>query len=345
MKRDGKIELLCFLGILFIMCDHMGHIGLGELKRPFTGTWVYVEFFLILSGFMTAKHFSEGAIDQSLGTYISNSVTYTIKKYKRFIPYVACAVILEYIVRYHALFENKEFTSLWARIEEIPAEIMLLSSAATYGTRLFPIWFLSATFLVSPFISIISQIKNKYVKGIITFYPAVFYYLYRVQSIGNHDYPNQIIRAFCGMSLGVFIYLMSEYIKIRPVTKIKKLFLTFWMAMCYCLLLFMGYKGYVFISTYLICFISIIMLNFCGHTFFPNVTSRILSFLGKLSMPMFIWHYVIAHIVSGFVPIEDIYGRILLYYFGTILISVISLLIIQFGSKKIKQSRNAISLY
>ena len=61
--REGKIELMRFLAILMIMCDHMGTIGLKELDRPFTGTWIYVEFFLILSGYFTASHFSYSQID------------------------------------------------------------------------------------------------------------------------------------------------------------------------------------------------------------------------------------------------------------------------------------------
>ena len=55
---DGKIELMRFFAALMIMCDHMGAIGLKDLERPFRGTWIYTEFFLILSGYFTAKHFA-----------------------------------------------------------------------------------------------------------------------------------------------------------------------------------------------------------------------------------------------------------------------------------------------
>ena len=55
--KDGKIELMRFLACLMIMSDHMGTLGLKNLERPFRGTWVYVEFFLILSGFFHRKTF------------------------------------------------------------------------------------------------------------------------------------------------------------------------------------------------------------------------------------------------------------------------------------------------
>ena len=99
-KRDGKIELLRFMGIIFIMCDHMGHIGLGELKRPFTGTWVYVEFFLMLSGFMTAKHFMEGGTSQesSFSIYVEKSIKYTINLNSRvyFVTTFNALVVMEW---------------------------------------------------------------------------------------------------------------------------------------------------------------------------------------------------------------------------------------------------------
>lgn len=195
---------------------------------------------------------------------------------------------------------------------------------------------LSATFLATPIISIITQIKNKYVIGMISFYPALFYYLYRNQSIGNHDYPNQIIRAICGMLLGVFVYLMPTYIKERKVNRAQRMIMSLWLVISFIVLIFMGVKSYVFISTYLLCFISIIMLTFCDQTLIPRCSSKVFDYLGQLSMPMFIWHYVIAHILVLFIPVDNISGRITVYYFWTALVSFLSMTLIE----SIRNKRN-----
>ena len=339
MKKNGIIELFRFLGIAFIMCDHFGQIGLGDLARPFTGTWVYVEFFLILSGFLTAKHFQNKMEDSNtISSYISNGVNYTIKKYCKFLPYVFAAVLIEYAVRFGKYIIIGDFIGFFSKIQEMPFEMLLLSAAGTNGTLTFPLWFLSATFLVSPFICVISQIKNGQVKGIISFYPAVFYYLNRINSIGNHDYPNQIIRALCGMLLGVFVFVITDDIAKRSIRKVTRIIFTICLVSSICILLFINFRGICFTSTYLLCFICIIMLSFCEKTYMRSCTHPFIMYLGKLSMPMFIWHWPVAHLLVLLIPKDQIAVRIVAFYFVTLLISILSMNMVNTVTKRIKAS-------
>ena len=326
-KKNGVIEIFRFLGIAFIMCDHFRQIGLKDLPRPFTGTWVYVEFFLILSGFLTAKHFYAKDTPNKISTFVSNGIIYTVKKYYKFIPYVILAVLTEYLVKYGSYLFNGDFLGFFKKFQEIPFEMFLLSAASTNGTLTFPIWFLSATFLVSPIICIISQVKNKYVMGMLSFYPALFYYLNRANGgIGNHDYPNQIIRALCGMLLGIIVFLASDYVKNRKFSKMTKSILSICQIILICVLLYINYKGLSgFISTYLICFIGIIMLSFSNQTYLPSCDKSFVLFLGKLSMPMFIWHWPVAHLLVLFIPEDQVALRIITYYIGTIIVSLVTM--------------------
>ena len=316
------------------MCDHFGQIGLGDLQRPFTGTWLYVEFFLILSGFLTAKHFHKMESANTISSYISNGVSYTIKKYSKFLPYVFVAVLIEYVVRFGKYIIVGDFTGFFSKIQEMPFEMFLLSAASTNGTLTFPLWYLSATFLVGPFICVISQIKNSQVKGIISFYPAVFYYLNRINSIGNHDYPNQIIRAFCGMLFGVFVFVVTDDIAKRTIRQATRILFTICLVFSICILLFINYKGLCFTSTYLLCFVCIIMLSFCEKTYIDSCAHPFIIYLGKLSMPMFIWHWPIAHLLDLFIPKDNILARIVVFYLGTILISILSMSIIRIIKEK-----------
>ena len=315
LKKDGKIELLRFLAILFIMSDHMGHLGLKDLSRPFTGTWVFVEFFLFLSGFLTAKHFDKPQAQLSgsrLESYVTNGVVYTYKKYVRFLPYVAIAVLSEYIVRYYEYLGNHDF------------------------------YHLSSSMLVSPFICMVSQIKNKYVKGIIAFYPAVFYYLNRSRSIGSHDYPNQIIRAMCGMLLGVFVYLLSENLKSRTLSKAARGWITFFLTFSFCALLFVSYNGYVHITTYLLLFIAVILLTFSEQSYLPRFSNKLFLYMGKLSMPMYLFHYSLTHWIVLAIPEQYVAAKILVYYIGSILLSMAGLALVNYVSR-VRAKRKAVS--
>ena len=136
----------------------MHHIGCGDMVRPFMNNWIYVEFFLILSGFFTAKHFDRAGNEN---VSVTRAVFYTVNKYKRFLPYMFAAVLLEYMVRYGHLVLKHDWTGFFTAMEDFPAEVFFLSAANTNGTRLSAVWYLSATFLVYPLISLIAQLKNK----------------------------------------------------------------------------------------------------------------------------------------------------------------------------------------
>lgn len=56
-NKDCKIETLRFIAAVFIMAGHI-YAAIGyDGSFPFPVGWYYVEFFLILTGFFTAKQF------------------------------------------------------------------------------------------------------------------------------------------------------------------------------------------------------------------------------------------------------------------------------------------------
>lgn len=52
--RIGKIELMRFLGAVLIMNAHFGY-----QDRPFQLSWFFVEFFYIITGYFTMRHFEK----------------------------------------------------------------------------------------------------------------------------------------------------------------------------------------------------------------------------------------------------------------------------------------------
>ena len=56
VQRNGMIDIWRFIFALLIMGHHMYHLDIGE-SYLFQSAWIYVEFFFMLSGYFTAKHF------------------------------------------------------------------------------------------------------------------------------------------------------------------------------------------------------------------------------------------------------------------------------------------------
>ena len=320
--RDGKIELMRFCACLMIMSDHMHTLGLKDLPRPFRGTWVYVEFFLILSGFFTAKHFASGTAGENK---VENAIKYTINKYKRFLPYSIAAVFVYYIIIYRGLILHPNIDQMLTKFGEMPIEMLMLSAAGTNGTRLYTMWFISATFVMTPFICLICQVRNKYITVLLSFYPGLIYYLYRAHSIGAHEYPNQLIRAFCGMALGVAIYHFTQYLNSLSLSDKWKKLLTLLIVLCYAMLLYIGWKGFRPITVYLMCFVIIVTLTFSTQTYLPSCSYKPLLYVGQLSMPLFIWHPVVSTTLYLFLGDGYVALRIILYYGLSLAIAAISM--------------------
>lgn len=59
-KRNGNVELVRFIGSLIIMASHIENMGFENY--PFISGWIFVEFFLFITGYYTAKHFDGGMV-------------------------------------------------------------------------------------------------------------------------------------------------------------------------------------------------------------------------------------------------------------------------------------------
>lgn len=75
------------------MTFHLFNIGFARGEYPFTNGWEFVDFFLIITGYYTAKHFDGMKSKNS----IKMGIIYTLKKFIGFIPYTTVVTTLMYI--------------------------------------------------------------------------------------------------------------------------------------------------------------------------------------------------------------------------------------------------------
>lgn len=79
--QKQNIELLRFIGMLMIMGHHLYHIGYND-SYICKNCWVWVDFYFILTGAFTYKHFSSRQNSVNPG---SEALSYTFQKFKRFL--------------------------------------------------------------------------------------------------------------------------------------------------------------------------------------------------------------------------------------------------------------------
>lgn len=170
--RIGKIELMRFLGAVLIMNAHFGY-----QDRPFQLSWFFVEFFYIITGYFTMRHFEKQEPQEHFEA-VKIAVEYTGKKFVQFLPYTTGAILITYIaMNWHYIGEGA-FGNFIRSFENMPFEMLYLSEAAPEGSLLFTMWFLSAMCLVFPFFCLLLMMRNRRLSGMICFYVALFYYLH-----------------------------------------------------------------------------------------------------------------------------------------------------------------------
>jgi peptidoglycan/LPS O-acetylase OafA/YrhL len=76
MRKNTFVELLRLIATLIILFHHSYLVRVPASNTPFQVAWIYVEFFLILTGFFTMAHFSKRQ-KEDLNEIAKESFVYT----------------------------------------------------------------------------------------------------------------------------------------------------------------------------------------------------------------------------------------------------------------------------
>ncbi len=338
-KRNGTIELIRFLGILLIMAHHIYHMGFEDYH--FQNAWVYVEMFFIITGYYTTKHFAFSGSEKN----ISNSVTYTIKKFSKFAPYVIAGVLAEYICIFiqgkgnfsliRILISKFPFDSSLLKIlpfeikllNKLPFEIGLLSSSGKEMPEFLPIWFLSAMFIVFPIFCSVVQLKHKdavfYCSWIV---PIIYYGAVGVSC--TKDWPHDMLRAFSCMLIGTFVFFVSERMKNFRFTNAAKVIFNIIKYMALILPIILTFFNWYAMELILLCFIVYFIIVFSSDSSFGS-NSAFIGFLGKISMPMYLIHWPLGSVINIYLSGLSAAAKLSVYYIGTIVLSCIFYFIVE----------------
>ena len=353
-SRNGNIELLRFIFAVSIV---MHHASLPFLR----GGWIGVEFFFIVTGYFIAQSTIENHKEETFDQTISESRKNLIKRIKSIYPYFLISCIPAFaVITMAQISAGSSFISAVKRIAYLPYDLFFSQNLgfpvlACIGT----LWYLSAMFIA---IWIIYPIMRRYGQAFSAYFaPMLNLFLsgFLLQTCGALSTADTyifgwlnsgIVRAVAMISLGTFVYNISNYIRSSATDKQSKNVYSVIEIISYLVIfLYMLYWKIEFASfDYLI--VLLIVLGFSIttsevsilHGLFDN---KVTVFLGKYSMVLFMNHaYWLFNIVSiakfyGFNMSEEtlkIIGIVLSFLTSLIIMLLVDVIKARFQSKIMK---------
>ena len=213
-------------------------------------------------------------------------------------------------------------------LERLPFDLLLLTESFSHPLTA-PLWFLSAMFLVFPFVCVLSQSKNEYFVILVSLIFPVYYYGYtNYQMI--RDVPFDMLRILADMFIGILIYEINDYFINcyfnRLVISLIEIF-------CFLVVFINAFIGLEAVKGTIICFSVQIAIMTSGKSVTTRIKIPILSFLGKISMPIYICHWFVGSVL-WFVYSRLQVSRVEIYFFYYVGTVVVSLLLYWMINKK-----------
>ena len=327
-NRFGKISLYKFLFSIMIIVFHVGNVlDYNKFKFNFGSESIAVDFFFVVSGFFFCRKYVNYKVKNSVG---EDSFNYFINRTNRFIKYIIILLIIAIPFSIFCLKFN--FTSLINAFYKL----LYIPHHTKCGSEIFGItWYIVAMILVE---SMLFPFLIKYKKEFVYIISPIIIILlgsYLLIRYGHFATPwkmgtilyKGILRSIFEINIGMYLYLISEKISNVKFTKLSKI-----------LLLLFEIAGYLSIfvlvnlnnahrrfDVLMLIIISICIListnknmylyNFCNNKLF--------YFLEKLSLPMYIYQWLIIEIMVFVLTKFNIHLSYLCFSGITIIISII----------------------
>ena len=311
--RVGCVDLFRFFMILLIMSHHLYLFGYSD-DFPFRSCWAWVDYFFLLTGYFTMRHYACREVKEN---HAAEALMYTLRKLAGCFPFVLIAVSAQYLITALPSLVQGNPKQFLSSFSDWPYEVLLLSSSGIVWAKVMPLWFLSAMLLTLPLMIYLMLRFRDFWRIAAWLIPLLYYGQMGINTV--RTWPNDLIRAFSCMTLGTFVYLISEKVKTREIRRGNRIWFT------------IGEAGALFISLYITVlnkdFMNLLPLLFflhgtimlSGRSHTALIRGPLCSFLGEISMPVFVFHWTIASAVKDLAAGMEL--RLALYYLGTLLLS------------------------
>ena len=147
-QKDYRIELYRFIFAVIIMIFHAHNINNGQ-GHPIPLGHVFVEFFFFLTGYFTYS---------SLVKEYKNPLQYTLRKFKRFIPYIIITAVVYVAISMFCNYFIKHITIRDTLLEfsGLPFDVLLMQVTGICKNPSFNAWwYLSAILFTLPIVIVL----------------------------------------------------------------------------------------------------------------------------------------------------------------------------------------------
>ena len=333
--RISEIELMRFAAAFIIMGHHFLFV--------FDKGWILVEFFFILSGILMAQS-AEKTIQSKKQLDLGNDAkNFIIRKIKTLLPYLIIAY-LSYITIYLIL---GGFTSTLANdiLNQIPDYLLLIDAGFNVEGYLMDdaTWYISAMIIgLMILYPIYLRLGNlgRYVVMPLIFIFCIGFLIHTGTTMNFHRQwigfaSGGMIRGIGEMALGAFCYTICTHLKKIELTTIGNIITTMMKILLITITVIwsMGYLHTTkdFVIIFIIAGFLIIMYSEKGYNIPKG--SRICTYLGTLSIPIFILHRPISAAMKNFIGAEWFNENLLLAMVIVIVISAIVVAILDYGKE------------
>lgn len=337
--RNRYIELERFVASTLVLLYHLG---------VSKGSWIFVEFFFMLTGYFTIAH-----IERKRETIIENTwypVSYTWKKFTKILPYTGISILILFV--YQAIEWNLSIGDFFKWLLRLPLELMMLAGSGMlpngfqiaegiHTSRImnYHLWYICSMLFVLPIVVYLLTYIKKAKSILLTILPMFLYGILIMKDgtvDGWHDPDFAFVfcnvRAMAGILLGAAAYYFSQWWNQRQYTRLGKILLTLLEVVSFLLVSVLSYVttlryDALFIGLF---FVSISLSN-AGVTYTVKIKNALLDFLGAISLPIYCLQMPVIEICSNWLDISNPW----MIFIITILLSVLLEIVLR-GMKKIK---------
>lgn len=333
--RNRYIEFERFAASSLVLLYHL------EISK---GSWIFVEFFFMLTGYFTMAH-----IERKKDFIIENAwypISYTWKKFIKIFPYTGISILILFVLR--GMEWNLTGIEFLRWLLRLPLELMMLagSGMVTNGLQIaegiisprimnYHLWYICSMLFVLPLVVyLLTHIKKA--KSIVLTVLPMFLYGILIMKDGTVDgwhHPDFAfvfcnIRALAGLLLGAAAYYFSGWWKKRNYTIFGKCILTITEVMSFILAAVISYVTDLRYDALLIglFFISISLSN-AGVTFTANIKNPALDFLGAISLPIYCLQMPVILLCSNRLGVSNVGSIFIITIFVSVINEVIFLVI------------------
>lgn len=209
--------------------------------------------------------------------------------------------------------------------KDMPFEMLLTNYLfAGVPQRVGALYFLAAMVVVFPAFGVLCQCKNHTIRLGIALYAIIFYY-HDIDWANTVDYPQVLLRAFCGMCMGIVVHYFVKEVD-------KKVIPDKWRWPIgifgnFLLLTSIGLSG-VGINdrrVQLLCIFFGTVAVLTKYTPFYGCSNKYTDLASKISMVIYIFHWTIAELLNPIMSSYEMKQRMTIYYLTTVVVSMMML--------------------